>query len=118
MLQLDPYLADPDSRFATVALADTNGLLRAKMVSTHTLAGILRHGIGTAPALMALDPTDAVLTVPGLTDGDGDFHDEAAVVDRTAPGACPGRAPVTTFCCSPNSPAPLPRSARVRCSAA
>ena len=38
-MTLDAYLADPNSRFATVAMTDTNGLLRGQMVSVKSLAG-------------------------------------------------------------------------------
>jgi hypothetical protein len=38
-MTLDDYLADPASRFATVAMTDTNGLLRGQMVSVDSLRG-------------------------------------------------------------------------------
>ena len=41
-MTLDNYLADPTSRFATVAMTDTNGLLRGQMVSVRSLAGIAK----------------------------------------------------------------------------
>lgn len=70
----------PDG-YATVAAVDTNGLLRGQMVSTASLAGILRSGMGMAAATFALDPTDEFLDLPGVTDDDGDFHDDRLVVD-------------------------------------
>lgn len=90
----DAYIALPESKFATVALVDTNGLLRGQMVSTQSLKGILKNGMGMAPAQLALDPTDQLLDMPGVTDGTGDFHDDVLVVDpltaRSIPWAKPG----------------------------
>ena len=54
-MTVDDYLADPASRFATVAMTDTNGLLRGQMVSVGSLRGIAKAGMGMAPAQLALD---------------------------------------------------------------
>ncbi|HMS94106.1 MAG TPA: glutamine synthetase, partial [Tabrizicola sp.] len=93
-MTLDDYLADSASRFATVAMADTNGLLRGQMVSVGSLKGIVRNGMGMAPAQLALDPTDVLLTIPGVNDDSGDFHDDPLVVDpatvRRLPWSKPG----------------------------
>ncbi|OZA01705.1 MAG: glutamine synthetase, partial [Rhodobacterales bacterium 17-64-5] len=93
-MTLDDYIADPANRFATVAMADTNGLLRGQMVSTASLRGIVRNGMGMAPAQLALDPTDAMLTIPGVNDDKGDFHDDPLEVDpaslRRLPWSKPG----------------------------
>lgn len=93
-MTLDEFLADPASRFATVAMADTNGLLRGQMVSVGSLKGIAKNGMGMAPAQLALDPTDAMLVMPGVNDDSGDFHDDPLVVDpsslRRVPWAKPG----------------------------
>ena len=90
----EQYIAQPDSRFATVALVDTNGLLRGQMVSTRSLPGVLKNGMGMAPAQLALDPTDQMLDMPGVTDGTGDFHDDPLMPDpasaRRIPWAKPG----------------------------
>jgi glutamine synthetase len=92
--QLHAYMDDATSRFATVALVDTNGLLRGQMVSVSSLKGILKNGMGMAPAQLALDPTDEMLEMPGVTDGTGDFHDDPLIVDPTSarriPWAKPG----------------------------
>ena len=80
-MTLDAFLNDPASRFATVALADTNGLLRGQMVSARSLAGMVKHGMGMAPAQLALDPTDAMLAMPGVNDDAGDFHDDTLTLD-------------------------------------
>ena len=93
-MSLQDFLDDDTSRFATVALVDTNGLLRGQMVSTRSLKGILKAGMGMAPAQLALDPTDEMLEMPGVTDGTGDFHDDPLIVDPTSarriPWAKPG----------------------------
>ncbi|WP_128514691.1 glutamine synthetase family protein [Tabrizicola thermarum] len=93
-MTLDDYLADPGSRFATVAMTDTNGLLRGQMVSVSSLRGIVRAGMGMAPAQLALDPTDVFLNLPGVNDDAGDFHDDPLVLDpasvRRMPWSKPG----------------------------
>jgi len=94
MTMLDDFLADPASRFATVAMADTNGLLRGQMVSTSSLKGIAKNGMGMAPAQLSLDPTDVLLNLPGVNDATGDFHDDPLRIDpasaRRLPWSKPG----------------------------
>lgn len=80
-MTLDDFLADPGSRFATVAMTDTNGLLRGQMVSAKSLRGIAKAGMGMAPAQLGLDPTDVHLNLPGVNDDTGDFHDDPLVLD-------------------------------------
>ena len=93
-MTLDEFLADPASRFATVAMTDTNGLLRGQMVSKSSLEGIARNGMGMAPAQLALDPTDVMLIMPGVNDDTGDFRDDPLAIDpssvRRVPWAKPG----------------------------
>ena len=93
-MTLDAFLADPGSRFATVAMTDTNGLLRGQMVSASSLRGIAKAGMGMAPAQLALDPTDVHLTMPGVNDDAGDFHDDPLILDpasvRRMPWSKPG----------------------------
>ncbi len=93
-MTLDDFLADPGSRFATVAMTDTNGLLRGQMVSASSLKGIAQNGMGMAPAQLGLDPTDVHLNLPGVNDDAGDFHDDALVLDpstvRRLPWSKPG----------------------------
>ncbi|OJY28254.1 MAG: glutamine synthetase [Rhodobacterales bacterium 65-51] len=93
-MTLEDFLADPGSRFATVAMADTNGLLRGQMVSARSLKGIAQNGMGMAPAQLALDPTDEMLTIPGVNDDSGDFHDDPLQLDpasaRSLPWSKPG----------------------------
>ncbi len=68
-------------RFVTVAVTDTNGLLRGQKLSAKHLQELLKSGIGMAPAQLALDPTDEILELPGVTDDNGDFHDATLCID-------------------------------------
>ncbi|RBI83652.1 glutamine synthetase [Rhodosalinus halophilus] len=83
-------------RFATIAVVDTNGLLRGQKVAARALPGLMEHGMGMAPAQLALDPTDEILELPGVTDETGDFHDSPLRIDpeslRHMPWEAPGDA--------------------------
>lgn len=92
-MMIEDFLADPTSRFATVAMTDTNGLLRGQMVSASSLKGIVKNGMGMSPAQLALDPTDAMLTMPGVTDDKGDFHDDTLEVDHSSARQLPWSKP-------------------------
>ena len=72
---------DIRDRFVTIAVTDTNGLLRGQKLAAKSLPGILENGMGMAPAQLALDPTDEILDLPGITDESGDFHDTLLTVD-------------------------------------
>jgi glutamine synthetase len=93
-MTLDAFLNDPQSCFATVAMTDTNGLLRGQMVSARSLSGIAKAGMGMSPVTFALDPTDVVLNIPGISDEASDFHDDPLMVDpssaRQLPWSKPG----------------------------
>ena len=83
---------DSADRFLTIAVVDTNGLLRGQKVAASELPGILASGMGMSPAQLALDPTDVFLSMPGVTDGTGDFHDSALTVDTSSRRAIPWEA--------------------------
>lgn len=91
----EEYISAHAKGFATVAVVDTNGLLRGQLVSTRSLAGILRNGMGMSPVTFALDPTDEILELPGISDGEADFHDDFMRVDpgsgRRIPWSSEGR---------------------------
>jgi len=70
-------------RLFTVAVVDTNGLLRGQKLAASAKAGILKNGMGMAPAQLALDPTDEILPIAGVTDDDSDFHDSVLKVDES-----------------------------------
>ncbi len=72
----------PPIRFATVAVSDTNGLLRGQKISANNLKGALEGNVGMAPVTLALDPTDEILDMPGVTDESADFHDTPLKVDQ------------------------------------
>jgi glutamine synthetase len=86
-------LNDNNFRMATVATIDTNGLLRGQKVSRSNLEGILKNGMGMAPAQLALDPTDAILPLPGVTDDSGSFNDSMLQVDQDSCCSIPFEAP-------------------------
>ena len=44
------------------------GLLRGKYMSRGKFLGALESGFGMPPVIYALDPTDAILEIPGLSD--------------------------------------------------
>ncbi len=90
---VNEFLKAKVSRFATVAMTDTNGLLRGQMVSAQSLPAVLKHGMGMAAPQLALDPTDEVLDMPGVTDGKADFHDDPLTVDESTARLLPWSRP-------------------------
>jgi glutamine synthetase len=71
-------------RMVTVAVTDTNGLLRGQKLAASGLPSLLETGMGMAPAQLALDPTDEILDLPGVTDDSGDFHDSFLKIDASS----------------------------------
>lgn len=69
------------ARFITVAMTDTNGLLRGQKVSRASFEGILGANMGLSSLTFALDPTDAILDIPGVTDESANFHDSPLIAD-------------------------------------
>lgn len=82
-----------NTRFITVAMTDTNGLLRGQKVSRSSFEGILKAGMGMAPVTFALDPTDEILNIPGVTDESADFHDSPLIVDQNSARSIPWEKP-------------------------
>lgn len=82
----------PD-RFTTVAVVDTNGLLRGQKISSLDLEGVLADGMGMSAAQLALDPTDVFLEMPGVTDDRADYHDSRLVIDPASRITVPFEAP-------------------------
>jgi len=64
-----------DVEYVTVAMPDMQGLLRGKYMSRGKFMGALESGFGMPPVIFALDPTDAILEVPGLSDDSSGFPD-------------------------------------------
>ncbi|HMM62510.1 MAG TPA: glutamine synthetase family protein [Mesorhizobium sp.] len=81
MSKLESLLEDRGCQFATVAAADTNGFLRGQFVSRKGLLSIADSGMGMSPVTLALDPTDVVLPMPGVSDDGADFHDARLDLD-------------------------------------
>ena len=71
-------MSETHCRFATIAVVDTNGLLRGQKVRGADIPGLLEHGPGMSPVQLALDPTDEIMDMPGVTDDSADF--DAAVI--------------------------------------
>jgi glutamine synthetase len=86
-------MGEATDRFVTIAVVDTNGLLRGQKVCGHDLPGILTNGMGMSAAQLALDPTDVFLDVPGVTDDNAGYHDSRLAVDRTSRTTVPFEAP-------------------------
>lgn len=82
-----------NTRFITVAMTDTNGLMRGQKVSRSSFEEILKAGMGMAPVTFALDPTDEILNIPGVTDESADFHDSPLIVDQTSARSIPWEKP-------------------------
>ena len=80
-------------RFITVAVVDTNGLLRGQKIAAGSLDNLLKNGLGMAPAQLALDPTDEILPIAGVTDDDSDFHDSLLKIDETTRRSMPFERP-------------------------
>lgn len=81
MSELESLLDDRNCQFATVAACDTNGFLRGQFVSRKGLVSIAQSGMGMSPVTLALDHTDVVLPMPGVSDDDADFHDSRLRLD-------------------------------------
>lgn len=86
-------MSNNNERFVTVAVTDTNGLLRGQKLSARNLDSILKDGIGMAPAQLALDPTDEILELPGVTDDNADFSDTRLRVDDQSRCSMPWEKP-------------------------
>jgi len=82
-------VVENNNRFVTIATVDTNGLLRGQKIAARGLKNILKNGMGMAPAQLALDPTDEILPIPGVTDDDADFHDSVLRVDAATQRTMP-----------------------------
>ncbi len=64
-----------DVEYVTVAMPDMQGFLRGKYISRSKFLGALESGFGMPPVIFALDPTDVILEVPGISDDSSGFPD-------------------------------------------
>lgn len=72
-------------RYGTIAACDTNGLLRGQKISAASLKSALEdNSMGMAAVTLAVDPTDVILPMPGVTDDQADFHDDPLIVDQSS----------------------------------
>ena len=77
---LRKLIDERDVDHVTVALPDMQGLLRGKYMARGKFIGALDHGFGMPPVIFALDPTDVILDVPGLSDEFTGFPDATVEV--------------------------------------
>ena len=69
-----------DVEYVVVALPDMQGLLRGKYLSRRKLLGALEDGLGVPPVIFAMEPTDMLYEVVGLSDASTGFPDAPAYV--------------------------------------
>ncbi|MED5533788.1 MAG: hypothetical protein VX411_06710, partial [Pseudomonadota bacterium] len=69
-----------DVEYVVVALPDMQGLLRGKYLSRRKLLGALEGGLGVPPVIFAMEPTDMLYEVVGLSDASTGFPDVPASV--------------------------------------
>ncbi len=67
-----------DVEFVTVAMPDLQGLLRGKYMSRSKFLGALESGYGMPTMVFALEPTDAIMKIPGISDDGCGFADGVA----------------------------------------
>ena len=74
-----------DAQNVTIALSDSNGLLRGKYISRDKLFSVLEHGWGMPPVVLALDFDDVIMDAPLIADGSDGYADTMA---RALPDTC------------------------------
>ena len=74
-----------DAQNVTIALSDSNGLLRGKYISRDKLFSVLENGWGMPPVVLALDFEDVIMDAPVIADGSDGYADTMA---RALPDTC------------------------------
>jgi glutamine synthetase len=74
-----------NAQHVTLGVPDLQGFLRGKYVSRDKFLSALDKGFGLPVVIYALDPTDVILEVSGLSDPGAGFHDGAV---RILPESC------------------------------
>jgi len=74
-----------DAKNVTIAMTDTNGLLRGKYISRDKLFSVLEGGWGMPPVILALDFDDVIMEAPVIADGSDGYADAFA---RALPETC------------------------------
>ena len=77
---LRALIEERDVEYVVVALPDMQGLLRGKYLSRRKLLGALEDGLGVPPVIFAMEPTDMLYEVVGLSDASTGFPDAPAYV--------------------------------------
>jgi len=77
---LRALIEERDVEYVVVALPDMQGLLRGKYLSRRKLLGALEDGLGVPPVIFAMEPTDMLYEVVGLSDASTGFPDVPAQV--------------------------------------
>ena len=78
-------IAERDVDHVVVGVPDLQGFLRGKYISRDKLLGTLDKGMGVPGVVYALDPTDVILDVPGLSDDTSGYDDNLI---RLIPETC------------------------------
>ncbi len=94
MDDLKSFIAESDLEYATLGFVDLQGTVRGKYVSRSKLESAL-DGMQFPLISLALDPTDAILTAPGIADPESGYSDRPVRVlpesARFIPWERPGR---------------------------
>ena len=77
---LRSLIEERDVEYVVVGLPDMQGLLRGKYLSRRKLLGALENGLGVPPVIFAMEPTDVLYEVVGLSDASTGFPDAPAQV--------------------------------------
>ncbi len=78
-------IAERDTDHVVIGIPDLQGFLRGKYASRDKVLGALDKGMGLPGVIYALDPTDVILDIPGLSD-DGSGFDDGTI--RLIPETC------------------------------
>jgi glutamine synthetase len=78
-------VAERDTDHVVFGMPDLQGFLRGKYISRDKFLGALDNGLGLPGVVFALDPTDVIMDVQGLSD-DGSGYDDDIV--RLIPETC------------------------------
>ena len=82
---LHRMVEERDAKNVTIALTDTNGLLRGKYISRDKLFSVLENDWGMPPVVLALDFRDIIMEAPLIADGSDGFAD---TMTRVLPETC------------------------------
>ncbi len=78
-------IEERDTDHIVVGMPDLQGFLRGKYISRDKALGVFENGMGVPGVTFALDPTDVILDVTGLSDDGSGFDDN---IVRLIPETC------------------------------